>query len=319
MSARDGLLEMHVKSISFQAQGVLEFELRSVNHQPLPAFTAGAHVDVHLQNGLIRSYSLINSQAESHHYRIAVNRDAASRGGSKYLHDNIRPGDVVSVSPPRNNFPLREDAEESVFVAGGIGITPILAMVTRLEGLGRNWRLHYCARTRKAAAYVEELIALGRERVRLNFDGEDGGQILDLAAVISAAGGAAHFYCCGPTGMLSAFERATATLPTERVHLEYFASTLPAAVEGGFEIQLARSGRTLAVPPGRSILDVLIEAGLDVRFSCAEGICGSCETAVISGDPDHRDLVLSAEERASNRKMMICCSGCKSDRLVLDL
>jgi vanillate O-demethylase ferredoxin subunit len=310
---------MQVKRISFEAQGVLGFELRPVNTQPLPAFTAGAHVDLHLQNGSIRSYSLLNPQTESHRYLIAVNRDAASRGGSKYLHENIRPGDVLTVSPPRNNFPLNEDAQESVFIAGGIGVTPILAMVHRLESLGKSWRLHYCARTRKSAAYVEELIALGSDRVRLTFDGEDGGQILDLAAVVASAAPGAHLYCCGPTGMLSAFERATAAIASDRVHLEYFAATRAAAVEGGFAIDLAKSGRTLLVPPGRSILDVLIEAGVDIHFSCAEGICGSCETRVLAGTPDHRDLVLSTDEKASNRTMMICCSGCKSDKLVLDL
>jgi ferredoxin-NADP reductase len=310
---------MHVKCISFEAQGVLGFELHPVRNQPLPAFTAGAHIDLHLQNGMIRSYSLVNPQTESHRYLIAVNRDAASRGGSRYMHEHLRPGDMVMVSRPRNNFPVREDADESIFIAGGIGITPILGMVQRLESLGRNWRLHYCARTRKSAAYVEELIALGRDKVRLNFDGEEGGQILDLTAVISGAYPTAHYYCCGPTGMLSAFERATAAIPRERVHVEYFASTLPAAVEGGFAIELAKSGRTLLVPPGRSILDVLIEARVDVPFSCAEGICGTCETRVLSGTPDHRDLVLSADEKASNRTMMVCCSGCKSEKLVLDL
>jgi vanillate O-demethylase ferredoxin subunit len=310
---------MRVKCISFEAQGVLGFELRSVNNQALPPFTAGAHIDVHLQNGFIRSYSLLNPQTESHRYVIAVNRDASSRGGSIYLHDNVRPGDVVTVSPPRNNFPLLEDADESVFIAGGIGITPILAMVQRLERLGRSWRLHYCARARKSAAFVEELLALGGDKVRLNFDADDGGQIFDLAATVAAASPAAHFYCCGPTSMLTAFERATRQIPPDRVHVEYFAATQPASIEGGFAIELAKSGRTMRVPPGRSILDVLIEAGVAVHFSCAEGLCGSCETKVLAGTPDHRDLVLSAGEKAGNRTMMVCCSGSKSATLVLDL
>jgi tetrachlorobenzoquinone reductase len=315
----DPLHEMQVKSISFEARGVLGFDLRPTNLQPLPQFTPGAHIDLHLQNGLIRSYSLVNPPTERHRYVIAVGRDAASRGGSKYLHESIRCGDVVSAAGPRNNFPLQEDATDSVFIAGGIGITPIFAMVQRLAALGRRWQLYYCARTRKSAAYVSELSALGKDQVRFNFDGEDGGQVLDVDAVVSASPAGSHFYCCGPTGMLSAFERATARIAPERVHLEYFAPVLPAATEGGFAVELARSSRTVFVPPGRSILDVLIEAGVDLSFSCAEGICGTCETRVLSGTPDHRDLVLTAQEKASNRKMMICCSGCKGDKLVLDL
>jgi len=310
-------LQLRVKATTWEAPGIVSYDLRALDGRELPPFTAGAHVDLHLGQGLIRSYSLLNSQAERHRYVIAVQKDAATRGGSKWVHERIHTGDVVTVAAPRNNFPLAEDAEHSVLFAGGIGITPIMSMVERLSALGRSWQLHYCARTRAGAAFVDRLAQ--RPQVRFNFDGEPGGVPLDIASIVRSASERTHFYCCGPLGMLGAFEQVTAGLPGERVHVEYFSAKEPPAQSGGFTVVLAKSGRQIAIPAGKSILDALSDAGIDVPHSCKEGVCGTCETTVLEGIPDHRDLILTKEEQAANRSMMICCSGSKSDRLVLDL
>jgi vanillate O-demethylase ferredoxin subunit len=311
-------LKLRVKTATWEAPGIVSYELRPVEAGELPPFSAGAHIDLTLPNALIRSYSLVNPQAERHRYVIAVQKDRATRGGSKWVHENLRPGDILTVNGPRNNFALNEAAERSIFIAGGIGITPILCMVERLSSLKKNWELVYCARKRAETAFVEVLRSYG-ERVRFNFDEEAGGTMLDIAATVRAAPAGADLYCCGPLPMLQAFEAATAALPRERVHIEYFAAPEPPAVQGGFKVVLAKSGREFAVAPGKTILDTLLDAGLDVAYSCMEGVCGTCETKVLEGTPDHRDLILTEQEQAAGKVMMICCSGSKTERLVLDL
>lgn len=311
-------LRLRVRSATWEAPNIVSYELRPLEGGELPAFTAGAHIDLTLPNGLIRSYSLVNAQAERHRYVIAVQKDRASRGGSKWVHENFRPGDILTVNGPRNNFALNEAAAKSIFIAGGIGITPIISMTERLSALKRDWELVYCARKRGDTAFAQELEKLGA-RVRFNFDEEPGGKMLDIAAVVRAAPADAHLYCCGPLPMLNAFEAATAALPRERVHVEYFTAKEPPAVGGGFKVVLAKSGKEFNVPPGKTILDTLLDAGLDIPYSCMEGVCGTCETKVLEGTPDHRDLILTEDEHAAGKSMMICCSGSKSETLVLDL
>ena len=311
-------LRLRVKSATWEAPAIVSYDLRPLESGELPPFTAGAHVDLTLPSGLIRSYSLTNPQSERHRYVIAVQKDRASRGGSKWVHENFRPGDVLTVNGPRNNFVLNETAEKTLFIAGGIGITPILSMIERLSSLGRDWELVYCARKRADTAFAEQLGAWG-SRVKFNFDEEPGGRMLDIAATVRAAPPNAHLYCCGPLPMLSAFESATADLPRERVHVEYFTAKEPPAVQGGFKVVLAKTGREFVVAPGKTILDTLLDAGLDIPYSCMEGVCGTCETKVLEGTPDHRDLILTEEEHAAGKIMMICCSGSKSEKLVLDL
>lgn len=315
------LLSTRVASIELIAEGVLSLELRSASGSLLPPFTAGAHIDLHLANGLVRSYSLTNNQDERHRYVIAVSRDPVSRGGSAYIHERVNRGDVLSVGAPNNNFALAEDAAHSLFIVGGIGITPVWSMIQRLVALERRWTLYYCARTRKHAAFFEQLEGLRCERsanISFHFDDEAAGQFLDVQSIVATADASADLYCCGPTSMLQAFERAAAQRPSSRVHLEYFGNKSSGA-KGGFTVVLARSKTTLAVAPGKSILATLIENGFDVPHSCQEGICGTCETRVLEGVPDHRDLVLSEEARQANQTMMICCSGSQSEKLVLDL
>lgn len=311
-------LRVRVKAATWEAPQVTSFELRPLDGGELPAFTAGAHIDLRLGNGLARSYSLTNSQDERHRYVIGVQKDRASRGGSKWVHENLRVGDIVTIDGPRNNFALDEAAGQSILIAGGIGITPILCMLRRLASLGRDWRLLYCARRRADAAFVDELAAFGAE-VTFNFDEEPGGRMLDIAGVVCDAAPGAHLYCCGPAPMLAAFEAATAELPRARVHVEYFGAQEAPAAAGGLKVVLARSGREFVVPEGKTILETLLDAGLDVAHSCTQGVCGACETKVLDGVPDHRDLVLTEAERASGTTMMICCSGAKTERLVLDL
>jgi len=231
--------------------------------------------------------------------------------------DELKVGQTFKISPPRNNFPLIEDAPHSVLVAGGIGITPIIAMMRRLAELGKEWDLHYACRSRLDAAFLVELQQTAGSH--LHFDEEVAGTYLDIAAIIAAAPAGAHVYCCGPLEMLKAFESAAAQLPPEQVHVEYFTAKDTASLAGGFVVHLRRSGKEFVIPPGHSILGVLLEAGFDIAYSCEEGVCGSCETVVVSGTPDHRDSVLTDGERRANKTMMICCSGSKSDRLVLDL
>lgn len=315
-------MQVRVKRISFEAESISSYELVASEGGDLVRFTAGSHIDLHLSNGLIRSYSLINDQGERGRYVIAVNKDAASRGGSSYIHETLRAGSLITISHPKNNFALEENASHSVLVAGGIGITPLLSMIRRLGALGRSWQLYYATRTRSAAAFLDELSSLASDpaaKLHLHFDQEHLGRVLDLSTIVKIAPADAHLYCCGPVPMLEAFEAATADRPSGQVHVEYFKAKEKPAAEGGFQVKLARSNRTITVEPGKTILNALLDAGIAANFSCTEGVCGTCETRVIEGIPDHRDLFLGKEEHAANNTMMICCSGSRSSMLVLDL
>lgn len=286
--------------------------------QDLPGFSAGAHADLGLPNGMRRSYSLIGDAGDARIYRFAIGRDPAGRGASRFIHDELRVGDRVSVSAPRNAFPLHPAAPYHLFIAGGIGITPIRAMIETLTRLGDDrWRLVYAGRSRTRMAFLDELSALGR--IDVHADDECGGKVLDLAAIIAAAPATAHLYCCGPAPMLAAFETATAGRAPGSVHLERFGAAPAASGDTAVTVRLARSGRVFEVPAGETILDHLLDAGVNVGFSCMSGMCGSCRVVVLEGIPDHRDEVLSPAERAANDRLMICCSRARTPVLVLDL
>ena len=302
-------------TIRYAARDINLYEFRPVGGGHLPRAEAGAHIDVHLPDRQIRQYSLVLGDNEAG-YTIAVKREANGRGGSAYFHDTLRVGTELSISTPRNNFPLREDASHSVFLAGGIGITPIWSMVHRLRKIGASWALYFASRSPDDAAFAEELRE--HDNVHFHFDCENGGRPIDVDAIVAGSPADAEFYCCGPLPMLDAFERAMQRRPIAQKHVEYFAPWREAAT-GGFKIRIKSTGAVLDVPPDKSILHALLDAGLTVPFSCADGICGACETVVIDGIPDHRDLVLTEDERAQNRTMMVCCSGSHSDVLTLDL
>lgn len=311
-------LSLRLRSITEEARGIHAYEWVPDMGGTLPPFTAGAHISLELPGGLRRSYSLTNSQCERHRYVVAVNLDPRSRGGSRYLHERARVGDVLQAAGPDNQFTLEEGAPMSVFIAGGIGITPIRGMIRRLDEIGRDWRLHYCVRTPDVAAFLSEFVS--DDRVRFYFDQGDSAARLDIDGLLAALPAQAHAYCCGPASMLDAFvESANKRLPAERTHYERFAAAQAPAQGGGYTVTLARSGRTLPVNAGQTILEVVREAGLNPAFSCGQGVCGSCETAVLAGRPDHRDQVLSDDERAAGASMMICCSGSLDGNLVLDL
>lgn len=315
-------LQAWVHTLSFEADDIISVDLRPAPDVVFPAFAAGSHIDLHLPNGMVRSYSLCNNSEERHRYVVGVLKDRASRGGSRCVHEQLRVGMRITISVPRNLFALHEDATHSVLVAGGIGVTPVLCMARRLKDLGHSFEFLYFARSRKSAAFVAEIEALGVP-VTWHFDDEKGGPP-DLTALLGKRPITAseHYYACGPAVMLDNFEKTCAALGHANAHIERFTAVEVAAADDAkktFTVELRRSGQMFEVTPDTTLHKRLIEINADVPFSCEEGICGSCETKVLEGVPDHRDMVLTDAERAANKAMMVCVSGCKSDRLVLDI
>lgn len=315
-------LQAWVHTLSFEADDIISVDLRPAPDVVFPAFAAGSHIDLHLPNGMVRSYSLCNNSHERHRYVVGVLKDRASRGGSRCVHEQLRVGMRITISEPRNLFALHEDATHSVLVAGGIGVTPVLCMARRLKDLGKSFEFLYFARSRKSAAFVAEIEALGVP-VTWHFDDEKGGPP-DLKALLGKRPVTAseHYYACGPAVMLDNFEKTCAALGHANAHIERFTAVEVAAADDAkttFTVELRRSGQMFEVTPDTTLHKRLIEIKADVPFSCEEGICGSCETKVLEGVPDHRDMVLTDAERATNKAMMVCVSGCKSDRLVLDI
>ncbi|MET7683545.1 PDR/VanB family oxidoreductase [Streptomyces sp. NPDC005423] len=305
--------ELVVHSREVVADGVLALTLRHPSGEPLPDWEPGAHIDVVLGPGLERQYSLCGDPADRASWRIAVLREPAGRGGSAHVHERLAPGDSVLVRGPRNHFRL-EPAPRYRFVAGGIGITPVLPMLAAAEAAGADWTLLYGGRTRNSLAFIGELARYG-DRVTLAPQDETG--LLDLASVAVDAGDGTLVYCCGPGPLLDAVE---ARCPASVLRVERFRPTVQATGgDGEFEVELALSGRTLTVPAGVSVLDTVRAAGVEVLFSCAEGTCGTCETDVLEGTPDHRDSVLTDAEREAGETMLICVSRCRGKRLVLGL
>jgi ferredoxin-NADP reductase len=310
-------IDMRLTAIRYEAHETHSFEFTPLDGRTLPPVEPGAHIDIHLPNGMMRQYSLVTAEGARKSYVVGIKKDRASRGGSKYIHEQLHVGEIVKIGGPRNNFPLDETASHSVLIAGGIGITPIWCMAQRLIARGAPWTMYYSCRERSEAAFLGDIES--RPEVKLHFDAESGGTFLDLKEIVAKAPEGSHFYCCGPTPMLKAYEEATANVAEGHMHVEYFTAAEEAATEGGYTVVLQRSGKEFAIPEGKTILQVLREAGMDVTYSCEEGVCGACETAVISGSPDHRDNILTDREREESKTMMICCSGSKSARLVLDM
>ena len=318
---QDGLIPVVLRSIRLEADGVCTYALEASDGRLLPSYAPGAHIDLHLPGGLMRQYSLTEA-SDGRAYVIGVGLDRASRGGSRWLHEQARPGTTLKVSAPRNSFPLVEGAGPVALFAGGIGVTPIRAMAHRLAVEGRAWSLTYAARNRASAAFAEELSNLGHASATgetvLHLDDEAGG-LMDMEAAVARVPADAHIYCCGPEPMISAFLAAVSQRPPQLIHIEHFGAVAPRVDDGGLVVELARSGRTIEVGPDQTILDAVLAAGVAASASCRNGVCGTCETTVLAGEPDHRDMILSEAEKAAGQSMMICCSRARSPRLTLDL
>nr|WP_229828750.1 PDR/VanB family oxidoreductase [Streptomyces massasporeus] len=300
------------------AEGVVSLTLAHPDGARLPDWTPGSHIDLVLPDGTTRQYSLCGDRWDAHTYRIAVLREPSGRGGSAYVHDRLSPGDRVGVGGPRNHFPL-VPSEKYLFIAGGIGITPLLPMVRQAELLGTEWQLLYGGRTRASMAFREELTAAYGERVHVVPQDELG--LLDLAAWLGTPRADTKVYCCGPAPLVAAVERVCTPWPPYALRVERFTATAQAAPvrEAPFEVELRRTGRTVTVTPDVSVLDAVRSAGADVLSSCEQGSCGTCMTPVLEGQPDHRDAVLADHERAANDCMLLCVSRSCGDRLILDL
>lgn len=299
------------------AEGVVQLSLCDKSGADLPHWSAGAHIDLFV-NGLTRQYSLCGDPRDRKHWQVAILDVEDGRGGSRYIHEQVQVDSVVRVRGPRNHFVL-QPSPKYLFIAGGIGITPILAMIAEAEQRGAQWRLLYGGRTAASMAFVNRVSAYG-DRVVVWPQDRDG--LLDLEAELGSPLEDTLVYCCGPEPLLAAVEARCSTWPTSSLHLERFKKREQEESELAlefFEVELRQSELVLQIPPDRSIIEVVEAADVDVFSSCLEGVCGSCETAVIEGVPDHRDSVLSAEDRAKNNYMMICVSRSRSARLVLDL
>ena len=308
-----------VEEVRAEAAGIVSLVLAAREGRALPTWTPGAHVDVVLSRDLVRQYSLSSAPGEPT-WRIAVLREPESRGGSAHLHDRVQPGDTLLVGTPRNTFPLDLTADRYVFVGGGIGITPILPMLAAAEEAGMDWQLLYLGRSAQSMAFTAELARYG-EKVRFHRDDESG--VADLTDELDRLGSEnARVYACGPTGLLAAVEKYAAARPGARLVLERFASGssegYPREDDRAFTVE-TRDGLEIEVGAQQTVLDALSAAGRRTLSSCREGVCGTCETTVLAGVPDHRDRVLSEEERAAGDTMMICVSRCRGDRLVLDV
>lgn len=322
MSANSLQTQLHldVSSVVKEAEQIVTLELRAKTGLPLPAFEPGSHLELYLPNGLVRHYSLYNDCAERHRYCIGVGLAHDGRGGSRYIHDVVRCGDTLAVSPPKNNFHLVPNATDYRFIAGGIGITPILSMIRWCMRNGKPWRLYYCTRSRLRAAFHEEIRRLGGDNALFHFDDEHPGRLFDPAEALRGLSPNTHVYCCGPAPLMVAVLNMTSAAAGDRVHFEWFSPPpLDAPKNTSFTVLIHSSGERLPVPEDRSILSVLEDHGILIPSSCREGLCATCETAVIAGVPDHRDSVLSPERRAANRTMMVCVSRAKSQILELDL
>jgi vanillate monooxygenase ferredoxin subunit len=314
-------IEVRVAAKTCEAEGICSYELVRLDGAPLPPFEAGAHIDVHAGDKHIRQYSLCNAPHETHRYLIGVLRDPGSRGGSLAMHEAVHAGSVLRISAPRNHFPL-VDAPRTLLIAGGIGVTPILAMAEALASKGAAFEMHYCARSPERTAFRDRIAASGFSRqVHFHYDAGDAAQKLDLPALLAAPLDT-HLYVCGPSGFIECVLASARALgwPEAQLHVEYFSgAVVDTAGDQPFDVKLASSGRVLTVPAGRSVIQVLAEQGIDVPYSCEEGVCGTCLTRVLEGVPDHRDLYLTDEEHAANDQFTPCCSRAKTSMLVLDI
>ncbi|MDR6711435.1 vanillate O-demethylase ferredoxin subunit [Pseudomonas hunanensis] len=316
------MIEVVVTSRTTEAEGICSYELTCAQGQPLPAFSAGSHIDVHLPGGLVRQYSLCNHPQERHRYLIGVLNDAASRGGSRCLHEQVAAGQRLLISEPRNLFALAPNAARSLLFAGGIGITPILCMAEQLWLQGDDFELHYCTRSSERAAFIERLAAAPfASRIHLHFD-ENPQTRLDAARVLAQPGAQDHLYVCGPGGFMEHVLDSARSQgwPQAQLHREYFAAApVDSSNDGAFSVKVSSTGQVFEVPADKTVVQVLESHGVAIAISCEQGVCGTCLTRVLEGVPEHRDLYLTEDEQAANDQFTPCCSRARTPLLVLDL
>ncbi|NVK20501.1 MAG: oxidoreductase [Methylocystaceae bacterium] len=309
-----------IASREVQADSVVLLDFEDQQGKPLPKFDAGAHIDVHVSDDIIRQYSLSNSPQETSRYRIGVLNDPQSRGGSKSIFENFEEGQIVTISEPRNHFPLNFDASHSILIGGGIGITPMLAMAYALKAEGKSFEIHYCSRTRDKAAFLDELESNFGDVTTLHFDdlGED--QMIKPKTLCENSVNGTHVYVCGPSGFMDwvISESKAAGLASDQVHFEYFNADVETSGTA-FEVYAQASDVTVQVAEDQTIIDALLQAGIKVEKSCEQGVCGTCICDVVEGIPDHKDKFLTEDEREDNDQIVTCCSRAKTDRLVLDI
>ena len=312
----DATFEARLKTMTWEAPGVLSLVFVGMDGRDLPPFEPGAHVDVHLPDGTLRQYSLCGDPLERRAYRVGV-REIEGGRATTLIHRQLRPGMVLRLGTPRNNFPFLP-ASRYLFVAGGIGVTPLLPMMRAAQAAGAAWTLLFCTRRVEDAPFLDEVLALGGE---VSLHASEAGTRLDVAARLADAAPGLKLYCCGPERLMVAVQEATAHWPQDAVHFEWFTARTRSEDQaaGGFEVVCARSGITVSVPPDDSILGVLLAAGVEVPRSCEQGVCGTCEVRILEGEADHRDSILSAGEQAANQSMMTCVSRARGTRLVLDI
>lgn len=316
------VIQVVVRAKHSEAEDICVFELSPCDGGRLPPIDAGAHIDVHIREGLVRQYSLCNAPHQDDVYVIGVLKEAASRGGSVAMHE-LRVGQTLHISVPRNNFPMAQDAERSLLFAGGIGITPLLCMAERLANANADFQMHYCTRSRARMAFFERITQSDiADRISLHFDTGEADQKLDIAAALAGATPRTHLYVCGPAGFMDwvlAAARARGW-PESRLHKEYFAAApVQSDDDRSFDVTIASTGATFSVAPGKTVVEILLQNGVEVPVSCEQGVCGTCLTRVLDGEPDHRDMFLTDAEKAMNDQFTPCCSRARSARLVLDL
>lgn len=314
-------LNVVVRKREIQGADVAVLELVRQDGLLLPVFTAGAHVDINIAPGLVRQYSLCSNPADPSSYRLGVLKDPSSRGGSVGVHDIFQEGTEVQISAPRNLFPLAENARRSILLGGGIGITPMIAMAYELAAAGAEFELHYSSRSRKSSAFLNELEASAfSSNVHTHFDDEGASQRLNIAEVLGSPEEGVHIYTCGPSGFMDwvISSAINAGYPDSQIHREYFQVEVDSSGEA-FEVVAAKSGKSVQVAEGQTILEALAEIGIKVEISCEQGVCGTCLCDVLEGEPDHRDVYLTDDEKAANDQILVCCSRSKSKKLVLDI
>lgn len=305
-----------------EALDIASFELGRADGSPLPAFSAGSHVDVHVPGGPVRQYSLCNDAGDSHRYRIAVLRDANTRGGSAGMHDAVKEGDQLTISEPRNHFPLVH-ARRTLLLAGGIGVTPLLCMAQRLGAIGADFTLHYCTRSAQRTAFRDEILASPfAANVRFHHDDGPPSQQLDLPKALGTHDPGTHLYICGPGGFITHVTQVAQGMgwTPEQIHVEFFSGApQDTGADQAFDVRIASSGQVVRVPAEQTVVQALAAQGIEILTSCEQGVCGTCITRVLEGECDHRDMYFTDEEKAKHDQFTPCCSRAKGQLLVLDL